>query len=620
MSTDWVVLELTPQGEEEDPEVLRKCLGRMIKGGTIFIPASISIVGDSRVVHKLIDNYVFVKRTLPDNAFIKLEGTRYISSILTVCNSENGSRKIACVNDRAIEQMRLQIAVETEQGIEVGDRVEVMSGAYKGITGKIVEEIPENDTVQVFISLRSKQALVTLPRSFLRFVAKDQERGEQPLFSPFFTKIVRIQEWVERVKPFFLWDPLPVAPIVEAYQKFTRLWRWDRRGVYLVQFFSSPPSPDSLLGEDGVSLSEKHKEVQLMNTLIARCPPMVYRFKLPPLDHEVLHKKFAEYQRVQGLVQRLEAIQHSVEMFERSIPDWKPTMVQNIIIDGHNLAYRVTNALRTMPTPLTDRDGNPTSLFFGFLKSVAALKKRFEKASFYVIWDGSKQRRASVFPEYKANRPAHTEDLSDQMHKLRKVLSLLGVAQVYNPEEETDDMIACLVHGRLKGHHNVIVSTDRDFLQLVTYTDVLLTPKMGNRQETLYDPDKVVAEYGVAPRRMVHLRALTGDDSDNFPKLARVPKKVLASLLNAHGSLEGVFASNLAGITPSQYEKLRAFESQALLNFQLMTLRDDLDCPVVEASPDVTAAAEAMRLSDIQPDPITGPFFEKSGAGFDKTS
>jgi 5'-3' exonuclease/transcription antitermination factor NusG len=620
VNIDWVVLELTPQGEEEDPEVLRKCLGRMIKGGVLFIPASISIVGDSRVVHKLIDNYVFVKRAFSDSFFLKLEGTRYISSVLTVCNSINGTRKIACVEDGDIERMRLQIAVETEQGIEVGDRVEVMSGPYKGITGRIVEEIPENDTVQVFISLRSKQALVTLPRSFLRFVAKDQEGRDQPLFSPFFTKIVRIQEWVVRVKPFILWSPLPVAPLVGLYRKVDRMWQWGNRATTLMGYFRNPPSPETLLGRDGASLSEKYVQVRQMNNLIERCPPMFYRYRLPELDPGTLQKKFEEYQRVQGLLERVEAIQHSVETFEKSIPDWKPTMVQNIIIDGHNLAYRVSNALRAMPTQLADRDGNPTALIFGFLKSLAALKKRFDKANFYVVWDGSKQRRSRVFPGYKANRPPHTEDLSDQMSKLRKIITLLGVAQVYNPEEETDDMIACLVRNRLKGNHNVIVSTDRDFLQLVTYTNILLTPKIGNRPETLYDPDKVVAEYGVAPGRMVHLRALTGDDSDNFPKLARVPKKVLASLLNAHGSLEGIFASNLAGITHAQYEKIRAFEKQARLNLQLMTLQDDLECPIVEASPDVESAAEALRLSDIQPDPITSPFFDRTGLGFDKSS
>ena len=224
-----------------------------------------------------------------------------------------------------------------------------------------------------------------------------------------------------------------------------------------------------------------------------------------------------------------------------------------------------------------------------------------------------------MYPEYKAGRPQHSDETYGEMERLRDMLPLFGVFQAHNPEEETDDLIACLLKNRLKGKHNLIVSTDRDFLQLVTYTDLLLVPKQGSRPEALYDPDKVVSEYGVPPRLMVHLRALVGDTSDNIPGVPRVPRKILASLLNAHGSIDGIYASSLAGTTPSQYEKIQNFEKQARLNIELTALLSDLDCPVVEAAPDYDAAFDALKQCAIQPDSLISAFFSHQiDSGFSK--
>jgi transcription antitermination factor NusG len=197
VGNEWVVLELTPQGEDEDPDVLRASLTRTLKGCEIFIPASISKVGGSRVVHKLIDNYVFVKREQPDPFYFKVEGSKYVLTVLTA--PVGRTRRISTVKDADIAKMKRQIVVETEQGIEVDDEVEVTSGAYKGIRCRVIEEIKENDSVQVYVSLRSKQTIVTLPRSFLKYVpAEDQ--SDVPSFAPFLTRMSRTQDLVRRAK------------------------------------------------------------------------------------------------------------------------------------------------------------------------------------------------------------------------------------------------------------------------------------------------------------------------------------------------------------------------------------------------------------------------------------
>lgn len=306
--------------------------------------------------------------------------------------------------------------------------------------------------------------------------------------------------------------------------------------------------------------------------------------------------------------------------------NYPPDTFENIIIDGHNLAYRVAFALGSMKTPLSDKEGNPTSLIYGFLKSLAGIKRRFEKATLYVVWDGSPQRRIKLFDGYKIERRKKREAAGggagrpdNQMSRLQETLPLLGVVQAFNVEEETDDVIACLVRGKLKGQRNLVFSTDRDFLQLITFTDMVLCPKVGNRQEVLYDRDKVVEEYGVTPERMVQLRALLGDSSDNIPGVPRVPQKVLTALLNTHGSLEGVLSSNLAGTTQGQYEKIRSSESQVRLNVQLMTLLDNLPFEETTSKPDETAVVKFLGGLDIQSESIVGPFFPRTPTkGFSK--
>lgn len=293
---------------------------------------------------------------------------------------------------------------------------------------------------------------------------------------------------------------------------------------------------------------------------------------------------------------------------------------QNIVVDGANLAYRIYHVMKLLPAPLTDGDGKPTGLLTGFMRSLASLKSKHEHHNIYVVWEGSRQRRSKVYPEYKAHRVKVDIYSDGQVATIQKILPFLGVYQVRNPDEEADDVVATLVRGPLKGQLNTIMSTDHDFLQLVTFTDHLMVPKVGNRSEILYDPDRVVAEYGVPPDRVVHLRALLGDTSDNLPGTPKVAVKTLTSLLRAHQTIEGIFSSSLAGITASQYGKLRASEAQVRLNLELMTLQEvpyDMTAPAVNTD----AAMNLLAGRGIRPDPIVEPFTSVPAAkGFAKVS
>lgn len=615
---------MSPRGEDEDPDVLRQSLGRSIKGGEVFIPASISTVGDSRVIHRLVDGYVFIRRTLPDSAFFKVEQTKYIESVLTVLSSERGrsTRKLACVQNSDVEKMRKQVHIESDAGIQIGDEVQVTSGAYRGINGRVIEEIPENDTVQVFIKLRSKEAIVTLPRSFLKFVAKDAT--DLPNFSPFATKIARIRDWLGRVAPIFQWRPGAIGELKAKHNSFSNIVRFSRgfeRASGFIKAFSFKP--------DVASIQEKNSKVNQLNTWQRRGTRLFKEARAGTAKPQTLvpiESKLLEVQWLQGAVQRLVQLNGDVDEIEKSLTANAPDMIDNVIVDGHNLAYRVHHALNAFAAkPFTDSKGRPTAIVYGVLRALGSFQKKFPEAQVWVVWDGSPQRRKIQYAEYKANRPPRVIDAGggsfNQIDYLNKILPLLGVNQAHHPDEETDDIIACLVRGPLKGQRNVIISTDHDFLQLVTTTDIVLVPKVGNRQEVLYDRDKVVEEYGVAPDHLVQLRALMGsaDTSDNLKGVPRVPTKVLTALLNVHGSVDAIYASNLSGVTPNQYEKIRAHEKQVKLNVVLMTLLTDLSYTLNKASPDPEEGTRLLADLDIQAEPILKSFFREI-KGFNKHS
>jgi DNA polymerase-1 len=282
---------------------------------------------------------------------------------------------------------------------------------------------------------------------------------------------------------------------------------------------------------------------------------------------------------------------------------------QNIIVDGHNLAFRCLYAPGM--ADLADSQGRPTGIILGFLRSLGALRKRWPSA-LYVSWDGSSQRRKAKYPDYKANRPAHVGPPTfDQMDYLRKILPALGVYQVYNPNEEADDVIATLARKKLSSQKTVIFSTDRDFIQLVNSNVSVLIPALGARKELLFDPEAVKEHYGVAPEVMVQLRALLGDSSDNLPGVPRVPKKVLRSLIQAHGSVEAVYRSGLAGVSKVQYDRLRSAEPQVRINVELMALKD-VPFTKVDPNPNPDEVAALLRAVEITPNSILETFFERS--------
>jgi len=637
--TQWVILELSPKAEGEDPEIIRRSIRHVVRSAEVFIPAMVTEMGGDRVIRYLVDGYAFIRRDQPDATYFKLEGTRYVQSIITHPARGKEPKQVACVKDEDIERMQTQIRVEANQGIGVGDTVVVTSGAYKQIHAVVIEDIPEMDSVQVQVKLRSKESLVTLPRSFLKLVSK----AKRPAY---LDKVAALRAWITSTIAVTAWKDSALSPVLEAHRNFTRIADWQNRGKALSALTRALQSE----GPDLAPVQDKFRswtrldqwvsqgqrlmsfvraaESKLDLTPILEAGDKVLRLahwaeqgktltRLVTLTYHsdsVAHveAKYLEWVWLQDVTERIRGIWKEVDALGRVLRvEAGDTVVQNFLIDGHNLAFRCLYA-PGMST-LADSKGRPTGIILGFLRSLGSYAKRFPEASLYVTWDGSSQRRRKLFADYKANRAAHATPSFDQIGWLRETLPMLGVAQAYNQDEEADDVLAALVRGPLKGQRNLVLSTDRDLLQLVTDTDQVLVPAVGGRKEILFDVAAVRAEYGVGPELMPVLRSFLGDDSDNIPGVPRIPAKTVANLVRVYGGIDGVYSSSLAEVTKFQYAKLREAESQVRLNERLMRLAADMPFVTLDPNPDPTAARARLQDVEVQPDPILAAFSRAVG-------
>ena len=185
-----------------------------------------------------------------------------------------------------------------------------------------------------------------------------------------------------------------------------------------------------------------------------------------------------------------------------------------IIIDSHPLAYRAYYSPGTRK--LKTSDGTLSGLFFGFIRSYITLQSRFPKSHFIFCFDSGASWRNKVYPAYKSHHPPGTlEGFDLQLEDLKTFIQALGIPTFIQSGLEADDLIsvcACEWVASIKDGTAVIVSSDRDFFQLVSekiscYDD---------RAKTFYGPAEVEAKTGVRPEHIVNYKALLGDPSDNI--------------------------------------------------------------------------------------------------------
>lgn len=259
------------------------------------------------------------------------------------------------------------------------------------------------------------------------------------------------------------------------------------------------------------------------------------------------------------------------------------------LIDGHSLLHRAFFALPTLATP----EGQPTGAVYGFLTMLLRLLEEERPTHLAVAMDRPEPTfRHSEFREYKAQRAAMPSDLRSQVPLLRHVLQALAVPVTDCAGAEADDIIGTLASAAAaEGFAVIIVTGDRDALQLVSDRITVLYTRRGISEIDRMDPPAVLAHYGVPPERVVDVKALVGDASDNYPGVPTVGEKTASKLVAAFGPVEDLLA-RLAEVGPPRVQQALAANVETVRrNKRLATIRRDVA---------VSFAAEDLRR--IQPD------------------
>jgi DNA polymerase-1 len=258
-------------------------------------------------------------------------------------------------------------------------------------------------------------------------------------------------------------------------------------------------------------------------------------------------------------------------VLEAALPVGPPTIT---LIDASGFIFRAYHAL----PGLTTSKGVPTHAVLGFTRMVLKLLRERQPAYVALCFDKNSRRgRLAIDPNYKANREAPPEDLRSQVELIRKVAQVLALPIIEFDGWEADDVIATLVkRARAEGYQSLVVTSDKDFLQLAA-EDVALFDPMKDR---MLDEAYALGRYGVRPSKMRDFLALVGDAIDNIPKVPGIGPKTAVDLITQFGGVEELLTRLGEVARPKIREALIANAEQLKMAYALVGFRDDLDLPV----------------------------------------
>ena len=272
------------------------------------------------------------------------------------------------------------------------------------------------------------------------------------------------------------------------------------------------------------------------------------------------------------------------------------------LFDGYNFIFRAYHAIPMLNAP----DGTPTNAVQGFARMVQAARRDFGPQALLAVFDaGGDGGRREAFEDYKANRPPPPDDLIPQFSLVRKAVEALNLPQVEDPGFEADDVIASyVVAARKAGMTTVIVSSDKDLMQLVTTGEEDGGPPVylyDTMKDIVIGPPEVQDKFGVLPEKLGDLLALTGDSSDNIPGVPGIGPKTAATLLGDYDTLEGVLKAAPEVKQKKRRERLIEFAEDARLSRRLVELRRDVPLPIPLAELDDPGFDEDKLLAFFEP-------------------
>lgn len=268
-----------------------------------------------------------------------------------------------------------------------------------------------------------------------------------------------------------------------------------------------------------------------------------------------------------------------------------------LVIDGNSLAYRAFYALPF----LSNRVGTTTNAAYGFTTMLFKILEEEKPDCVACCFDkGRTTFRHHQFAEYKATRQETPDELRPQFDLIKRVLEAMRIPYYELESYEADDLIGTLVtQAEARGWQNIILTGDRDALQLVSPQTRCLITRKGISEVDVYDLDRVRQVYAVEPAQLIDVKALTGDVSDNIPGVPGIGEKTALKLIQTYGSLDGVLR-HLALVPARVRAALERYRDLAYMSRGLATIACDapitIDLDVCRyQGPDYSKLLEVFR-------------------------
>jgi DNA polymerase-1 len=245
------------------------------------------------------------------------------------------------------------------------------------------------------------------------------------------------------------------------------------------------------------------------------------------------------------------------------------------LIDGSAYIYRAYHAVQ----PLSNSKGLQTNAVFGFINILRKLLREKDPKFIAVAFDSrGKVFRHDMYPEYKANRAAMPEDLVEQIPYIKEFVASSNILCLEEGGIEADDLIAsAAIALSAQGYHVVIVSGDKDLLQLVNESVEMWDPM----KDTLMNIAAVEAKYKVTPERLLDMFALVGDSADNIPGVPGIGPKTAEKLIAEFETIDGLYAGIDTLKKSKMKDKIIENRDSAYLSKELIRLKEDVEVPVV---------------------------------------
>ena len=216
-------------------------------------------------------------------------------------------------------------------------------------------------------------------------------------------------------------------------------------------------------------------------------------------------------------------------------------MKKVVLVDGNNLLFRSYYATAYTGTIMRNSKGFPTNALYGFVGMINKIISEEMPEYMVVAFDIGKNFRKEKFDFYKEGRSETPDDLKKQMPVARKILNAMGIAYSELAPYEADDIIGTIANAaeQHEDYYSLIVSSDKDLLQLISFeTEVKLLKQSGFIR---YNENNFKEEYGIDPIKIIDLKALMGDSSDNIPGVKGIGEKTALKLLQEYKSLDGIY-------------------------------------------------------------------------------